>query len=665
MAELTVFIVTPAGAPLTGPAGANIPEIEITRIDTQVVVQAFTDMTEIGSGNYSFTFAPTDGIDYTFTVDADPAAIGQASPRYFGGTISGAANARVLTDIVNILADTAAMQPLIDVATSTRAAPGDAMALTAGAVISLVDDIWDEDLVAAHGTADTAGLLLRALGALISQRANTPTLNGLLGVPDSAGVDLVDRIATFLETAGPNPHGTGAWDATASAAVIADAVWDENIVSAHGAASSAGLLVRVLGEDISTRANNPTLNDLLGIADAVGVDLPEQINTELEVTQGHGAGSWQSAVPPTVGAIADAVWDENIVSAHGAASAAGLLVRVLGADISTRVNNPTLDALLGVTDSAGVDLPEQVNTELEVTQGHGAGAWTTATGFSTHSPADVADAVWDEDIVATHGAVSSAGLLLRALGAAISTRANNPTLDALLGVLDAAGVDLPEQVNTELETVQSHGAGSWQSAVPPTVGAIADAVWDEDVVAAHGTSDTSGLLLRALGALLSQRTNNPTLDGILGVPDTAGADVPGQTTDEVWDEAQADHVAAGSMGAQLNQAADPGGEIKQGWTYDQGTDTLIINASLRDKFGERDTSVDTSTVELFDSAGVSQGTAADATADAEGVFRFSLAAPALAIGENAFYSLVQINDTSISPTRTVRGITKITIVRTS
>lgn len=119
-------------------------------------------------------------------------------------------------DIAAILADTAAMQPLVDVAISTRAAPGDAMALTAAALVALADSVWDEDIVAAHGTADTAGLLLRALGAVLSQRSNNANLNDLLGVPDSAGVDLVDRIATFLETAGPNPHGTGAWDATAS-----------------------------------------------------------------------------------------------------------------------------------------------------------------------------------------------------------------------------------------------------------------------------------------------------------------------------------------------------------------------------------------------------------------------------------------------------------------
>lgn len=69
---------------------------------------------------------------------------------------------------------------------------------------------------------------------------------------------------------------------------------------------------------------------------------------------------------------ADAVWDENIVSAHGAASAAGLLLRALGEVISARSNNPTLDALLGVADSAANDVPNQIltgETMAELVQG--------------------------------------------------------------------------------------------------------------------------------------------------------------------------------------------------------------------------------------------------------------------------------------------------------
>jgi hypothetical protein len=64
---------------------------------------------------------------------------------------------------------------------------------------------------------------------------------------------------------------------------------------------------------------------------------------------------------------ADATWDENIVSAHGAASAAGLLLRVLGAAISTRSNNATLEALLGVADAAGETIQHGIEKNVAFT----------------------------------------------------------------------------------------------------------------------------------------------------------------------------------------------------------------------------------------------------------------------------------------------------------
>lgn len=79
--------------------------------------------------------------------------------------------------------------PNLDAAITSRQ-PSGAVAITAAAV----DDIWDEDVVAAHGTADTAGLLMRALGALISQRANNPTLNALLGIADAVGRDMPEQV---------------------------------------------------------------------------------------------------------------------------------------------------------------------------------------------------------------------------------------------------------------------------------------------------------------------------------------------------------------------------------------------------------------------------------------------------------------------------------------
>jgi hypothetical protein len=85
----------------------------------------------------------------------------------------------------------------------------------------------------------------------------------------------------------------------------------------------------------------------------------------------------------------------------------------------------------------------------------------------------------------------------------------------------------------------------------PSAGAVADAVWDEDIVAAHGTADTAGRAVRTLDAI-SDRTNNANLDALLGVPDVASADVPGQTADEVWDEAAAGHTTAGTFGKRLD-----------------------------------------------------------------------------------------------------------------
>jgi hypothetical protein len=95
----------------------------------------------------------------------------------------------------------------IDAAISTRAVPGDAMDLLPATEAGLVDQVWDEDIVAAHGGASAAGLLLRALGAAISARVNNATLDALLGVADTPGTDLPEQVDTELSAA----HGAGDW----------------------------------------------------------------------------------------------------------------------------------------------------------------------------------------------------------------------------------------------------------------------------------------------------------------------------------------------------------------------------------------------------------------------------------------------------------------------
>lgn len=52
-----------------------------------------------------------------------------------------------------------------------------------------------------------------------------------------------------------------------------------------------------------------------------------------------------------------------------------------------------------------------------------------------------------------------------------------------------------------------------------------DAIWDEDIEAAHGTDATAGFLLRVLGQGISNRANNANLNALLGVADVAGETV--------------------------------------------------------------------------------------------------------------------------------------------
>lgn len=87
--EITAHF-TDKGVPLTAPA--NAPTIRIRRADTQALVVTDAVMTEIGDGNYSYTFILGDPqLDYTIRADGDPTAAGQvtAMERYAWGAISG------------------------------------------------------------------------------------------------------------------------------------------------------------------------------------------------------------------------------------------------------------------------------------------------------------------------------------------------------------------------------------------------------------------------------------------------------------------------------------------------------------------------------------------------------------------------------------------------
>lgn len=139
------------------------------------------------------------------------------------------------------------------------------------------------------------------------------------------------------------------------------------------------------------------------------------------------AGDYRlAATPPTAGEVADAVWDEA-TSGHTTSG-------TFGEQLKTDV-----DAILADTN------------ELQTNQGN----WLTATGFSTHSAADAADAVWEEAIADHSGTAGSTAEALAAAGSA-----GDPWGTALPGAYSAgeAGYILGTFLDAAISGRSSHSA---------------------------------------------------------------------------------------------------------------------------------------------------------------------------------------------------------------
>lgn len=410
---------------------------------------------------------------------------------------------------------TASEAPNLDAAITTRAVAGDAMALTAGAV----DDVWDEDIVAAHGGADAAGLLLRALGALISQRGNNPTLNALLGVPDAAGDDLSETVwaegtrdLTALGFQFTNADfAAGAIDANAIAAAA--------ITSSEAPNLDAAITTRATPAEVATALTDIRLDELAsatagGVDATIGSFFDLIMNADGGQTFSQATDSLEAlagASAPSAAVIADAVWDEDIVAAHGGADAAGLLLRALGALISQRANNATLNALLGVPDAAGDDLSETVWSEGTRD--------LTALGFQIAA-----------------GDFAAGAIDANAIAAAAITAVEAPNLDAAISSRAVAG-----------------------DAMALTAGAVDD-IWDE-AQAGHVGAGTFGLFLDATisGRAVAGDAMNLAAGAIVAATFGAGAiDAAALATDagqEIADRVLARSIASGADGGRTVQDA--------------------------------------------------------------------------------------------------------------
>lgn len=149
-------------------------------------------------------------------------------------------------------------------------------------------------------------------------------------------------------------------------------------------------------------------------------------------------------------------------------------------------------------------------------------------------------------------AEAAGGLYTRGTGAGQINQDDNGRIDANLDAwLTTTPLALSSQrVQTSVAAMQANVLTAAALAAD-ALAAIVDGVWDEDIVAAHGTADTAGLLLRALGAVISQRTNNATLNALLGIDDVASRDL----AFEMWEEilTGATHNVATSAGRRVRE----------------------------------------------------------------------------------------------------------------
>ena len=166
-----------------------------------------------------------------------------------------------------------------------------------------VDAIWDEDIVAAHGGADTAGLTLSEL----TKRAitfSTAVLDGsALGQIADDGTAVFDRTTDSLQAIADSGGGGP------TAAVIADAVWDE-VKADHTGTTTFGDLATDLDSvladtaDIQPKIGTPAADVSADIA-AVKADSAAILidTTGLNGDAMRGTDGANTATPLTAGQI--------------------------------------------------------------------------------------------------------------------------------------------------------------------------------------------------------------------------------------------------------------------------------------------------------------------------------------------------------------------------
>lgn len=319
--------------------------------------------------------------------------------------------------------------------------------------------------------------------AYISQQGASTAANALQLGEFRIG-EIVDAVEAYLDALISSRLATSGYTAPPTAANNATAVWSQALPGAF-TSGQAGFIV--------------------------GTNLDALVSSRLATT-GYTA-------PPTAGANATAVWQTLVPGSFTVGQAGYVVGNALDATVSSRLASGSY-----TTPPTVVQVSTQVRADL-ITD-HGSGTWTTATGFSTLTAAQV----WQTVVP---GAFSS--------GQAGNTLGNLPTTAAPTAAAISA------VVNADLTTV--HGAGSYQTAtgfatsgalttVATTLGTKAsqtsmDAA-QADLVLIKGPQFGANSGLDNIAEFVHTIDQNVDLtNDILGISNVIGATVAGSTLSAV------------------------------------------------------------------------------------------------------------------------------------
>jgi hypothetical protein len=241
-----------------------------------------------------------------------------------------------------------------------------------------------------------------------------------------------------------------------------------------------------------------------------------------KVSIATGGITSSSLATSAIDVIVDGVWDEDIVAAHGSADTAGRCIRTLDA-ISDRSNNANLNALLGVTDTAGRDLSAEMWLETSRTLSAATNITSTGSAITLHSDAKV--------IIA--GTTHTSAVVPTVTSVTNRVTANTDQIE---------GLDATDQLDSRINArIVAYGLDHLVSA------------------AAIGTDITDNSIVAKLVSKSSPNADwdsyDPATDSLEALRDrgdaawgASGAPTVAQIVDGVWDEPRADHVTGGTFG---------------------------------------------------------------------------------------------------------------------